>query len=297
MRNLLSLLVIVVVAAGVSFAQLNVADVSETGNYNTGSVYQDGYMNYVKAVTLGDWNTIDADQMGGKFPKGVQNQIYIDQIGDRNDANLYQHDKRNWIDADQFGDDNSVRIQQLRNLNWAKTIQRGDLNTIFVGQNSPWSAPNQGNTYWNRQLGDDNYTHFYQWGGFNYLYVDQVGDENRLFSFKNGNRFGGGESDGNLNSVVLYQVGNMNETALRQHGNRNTFTARQQGYWNYIRGFDGTPAPDYNSDAMQIGNRHTATLRQIGDINDIFLYQYGTGHTQTVNQVGDYNSTDVYQTN
>ena len=226
------------------------------GNYNYSEIWQEGNANRAAQTTVGDDNATVGDD----------NEAYITQIGNNNDAGFWGISEL-WGGTDamfnagqrQFGNDNIASIYQEGSYNRALQRQNtfetpGDENTAYIEQhgtnsgNSPWGFDVVGAGQ--KQFGNNNYASIYQNGWENYAYSIQTGNWNTVFQSQTGEyNYGIATQTGDGNSISQDQDGNYNRSIATQTGDGNWISQSQAGNWNY-------------SIVTQTGNGNAATVTQ-----------------------------------
>src|SRR6056297_1644829 len=189
----------------------NVATVTQDGgNFNNGQISQ-GYL----------WNMPAANASVAN-----DNEGYIDQLGDLNNATVMQLGNNNFFNLVQNGTGNTVGEEGRVSTGSVWFKQRGDRNE-FVGVNQGsnslslalFSAAEQNNGA-TLDFDSEGITGYY--GSF------QIGNDNRIGLRQGNNDVGQIQQLGNSNTSLLYQVGAESHSAtILQDGNSNTASVSQ----------------------------------------------------------------------
>jgi len=225
MKKLTTLIVILIVTAGMTFAQNNTATVDQTGNDHEADIEQVGFS-----------NTAYVDQTDG----GSNGDAFADisQAGENNNVNLNQ---RAFFG---FPDESHATITQIGNNNSVE----GTSETSAFYQNQPggvvevYMEGNENTLYSLRSEAQKNKNEFF---------LDIIGNDNLVGMEQEG---GSGDVDieGNFNDVTLSQLGN--NTAY------NTATVDIMGSSN---GVDVTQTMDSNTATVNVtGSYNSATITQ-----------------------------------
>lgn len=176
-------------------------------NGNNGNLGQQGNVNG-GTVVVGDPPPIDIS-----MPPVTDRGVFINQIGDSNDADVVQTASNAYARVDQNGSDNDADVTQ------------SDTGTAYL------DAAQQGN--WNFARVQQSGT------GQNVLYATQDGNNNWMWSNQialgavyNGARL---MQTGNNNDMSLHQEGSDNLALLTQDGNNDGMTAVQIGDGNRLQ--------------------------------------------------------------
>ena len=333
MKNITTLLVLILFTAGMAVAQNNEADVTQNTNASEVNLDQQGSSNDATVLQT----------------RGQYHEAQIQQIGNSNELNLTQDNTNTFAEIDQLGDANVAQIFQRSRLfrgpgNVASSIeltQDGDGNRANIRQDAEaGDGGAQTNILSALQYGNDNYLNVDQnrdiGPGYNKAYVEQYGDENTASVTQDGESNSvlvrQGEYGGSYNSVADFTQtgdGNYFETKqVRSYGN--TVSGTQEGDDNYyrasVRGSDNTVTMDMLGDANfgswsisslgwphqpadnelsidVVGSDNYSTGRIAGDNNTVTIMQYGEGNrigtswytSDGVNIAGDFNTVSISQ--
>lgn len=338
-----------VFALSFAMAQNNTADVNQVGNGNNGIVNQSGNSNSANVDQYGS-NIAKVEQVGisnkGKIAQGasgasvLNNYVpgypgdwkegaFINQSGERNDAEIDVNVSRNGSRIDQLGNDNwakqevnsafarttnwdrmGVDINQEGNNNWANQKTIASFGTYGV----------QGMKI--NQDGNYNVADQLSIGGMsNATEIEQIGNNNNNPD-QSGNTFNV-SATGLANPLALswahkpvgnytqYMFQNKGATHMYVEGNNNN-TAQYQEYsvwsvsgqndaWMDIFGSENNVAQgqlgDMNSSEIDIaGDDNVVTSSQFGDNNFVEIDLTGASNVVGVQQVGDFHSAAVLQT-
>ncbi|MBP3193830.1 hypothetical protein [Natronogracilivirga saccharolytica] len=308
MKNITTLLVLILFTAGMAVAQNNEASVAQNGNDNDATIDQVGadHEASITQVSSRHDGTIDQEGEGHQASltqedgkSGYSGQDYqvgtITQRGLNQIANVIMRSDRLGSNAtvDQDGADNEVYLRQQHSGNYTATLtQDGSDNYIWANQRESFSQ------YLNVLQEGDNNRFFGSLGsGSSNTEVTQSSDDN-LVVIQQGRHSGAGAG---AEAIIEQSVGNGNIVELTQ-GSDETALFTQEGNSNMIEGpgsgFDwgfGSVA-DLETDegsARQRGGAF-AEVDQFGDYNTLWLDQDGASDA-TVLQDGDWNSASVYQ--
>lgn len=229
------------------------------------------------------------------------NVAYVDQIGDRNHADVDQynggfagdaHDAKVWSQ----GNDNTAKIYQERaagdaiitqigNANWADIFESGNL---YDG--APMNGAYDAFAY---QEGNANVTTIDIWGTNATAYAVQVGNSNKI--------------DQDLGSGMGEKVGNSDFDA-RQYGDRNTAIQMMDGEgWAggitavnnygtiYQDGNDNTAKQYMQEGGFPAAANNFAGATQVGNANWSEQWQTGMGNSSTHSQIGNSNIEITHQ--
>lgn len=263
MKRLIAFAVAFILVSGYTFAQ-HTDVITQTGNDNKAKVEQ-------KFVG------------GGANLPG--NEAYVDQIGNRNDADVYQ-DNNGFGGSEQYadvlsqGNDNIARVTQINDGFNAFITQYGNNNDgrIFQSGNK-----GRGDVY---QDGNNNLGRMNVWATNSDGYIEQKGNDN--------------DARQNLGQGAGLKVEDSYFEA-KQYGNRNV--ARQdiegQGFagainsdnnkgWIYQDGDDNFGKQDIGSYMGDVANNR-GWITQQGNNNDARQFMNGDGNSSTINQTGNQN--------
>lgn len=183
------------------------------------------------ASTTGDSNQVNVQQ------NGINNSVYIQQIGDFNLGVQKQDGLNNAVELQQnnYSFRNRARTEQMPSAeqNTAQQYQSGEYNVMTIFQ-----ADGKLNTAQQHQSDNE--------GGANKAVIVQRGSNNRAIQSQSGIENSAGEGwvtiintgilqDGNFNDAVQYQIGNYNTSTIIQFGDNNEAAVNQTGANNQSR--------------------------------------------------------------
>ncbi|MEI6565665.1 MAG: hypothetical protein WCR20_03240 [Verrucomicrobiota bacterium] len=313
----LSLVLGIVLVAGMAMAQPNTAVVTDNGSFNASYINQLGGVNGNNSATItqiGDLNNaaVGDHAASSLFPvltgtKGIT-QSGKGNTGSISQTNLFTGTVSAGPEAGmgQYGMDNTATITQSHNSAWMQEYafakQVGNGNTSLQKQASMFGYSHVS------QVGDENKAETQQSGGYsqkanilqngdnneayqfqgsttlsytqnNVAEASQLGDHNQSWQVQKGSdNFAKTTQETNDNDAYLYQNGNFNKaTILQKSGNFNVVNLTQDG---------GAVA-----DILQNGANNT--LMGVGDIMATSL----NGSTLNLDQLGNGNTLQLQQTN
>lgn len=319
MRNLLSVLLIVVVSVGLVFAQ-NTSEVSQNGTGNINSVDQLGWLNYSKILQDGTGNDAFLKQ------EGISHSSTITQaaLTDYNDANVFQfgldhisnltqtgfggnyaeviqHDgyvEGNQSDVYSYGLLNSVVVHQQDNSQYSSVVQNGwsehSSATVYQkgwDQNSVIEQTYDYNTAIVNQDGANHSSNIDQTG---FLYtppgnladVFQRGLHQTSQIFQNGENIAGViQTDwDNYSFIDQNSLGSTdeNEAYVDQDGWKHSSKIYQTGQF-------------HDADVLQRDKFNSSTITQLNYDNDAWVQQYDKLNESVIWQDGVSNDAYVWQ--
>jgi len=319
MKNIATLLVAILITAGMSFAQNNDATVLQEVDDSEVNIDQMGSNNQASASqSLGNNNMfIEIDQNGTSNQADVAQQwgqwhwTYVDQIGAGNELKLIQDNTSTRVDVMQDGDGNyadifhrnylfsfndyisSVFLKQDGDENEALIVSDGSGNTVNVlqaGENNDAHLTQSGdqNSADIRQgaVGgsNDSYVNLTQSGYKNSVDIRQIVSDNQSFT---------GSQSGDLHSFRLFSRGTGHVVTMDMDGDRNLsdWIIGDNLSEDNVLTLDVDGSRNHSGGSIQ-GSFNTVTLQQSGDYNRI-----GTSYLAKDGVVinGDYNTVDISQ--
>ncbi len=298
----LSIFLIMVFAVVFAMAQNNIADVTQVGNGNNGIVNQSGNSNNAEVDQYGS-NIAKVEQIGvsnkGEIAQGasgasvLNNYIpgysgdwkegaFINQTGERNDAEIDVNVSRNGSRIDQLGNDNwakqEVNSTYARTTNW-------DRMGVDINQ--------KGNNNWANQKTIASFGTY----GVQGMKINQEGNYNVADQLSIG---------GMSNATEIEQIGNNNNNPTHSG---NTFDVSATGLANPLAlSWAQKPAGNYTQYMFQNkgethmyvegNNNNTAqyqeySVHSISGQNDAWMDIFGSGNDVAQGQLGDLNSSDI----
>ena len=294
---------ILIAVSSHALAEMNSAQLLQSGNDNIGAIDQQGSGNYAylqqeaqdnSQATItqsGVSNSASVYQM-----QGFENTTHVTQFGDSNTLDISMTGSADGAIASSIGNNNSIRSEQYGGVSSAMLTQVGDNNAIDSSLQSSTSAlvsqtGNNNTAYVTAssyrlgsnqtevtQNGDDNQatTRITSQFGNIALTHDGIGNLANISSSGRSTRVSG-VSTGQTNTVDISQDIETGSVRFEQAGDGNILAVNQEGYSGY-----------YQADVTQVGIANQATLvqsagEQLGT-SSAALSQTGTGNIATVIQ-------------
>ena len=305
-------------SAGVVFAtqqngEANGATVSLTGDFTEFAMIQDGAINNLVGIGVGNSNDLAVRQIGvdttvapivvppvrffgvviipgftipgftipggnndAQFDvAGDDNEMFIDQAGNSNDVTVDIDGDSNVSENIQTGDRNDAVVVIAGDTNRDLTTQTGDDNTSDVTITGDLNAATL------TQIGDDNDSD-----------LSITGDSNASTTAQNGNANDSSVTiTGDFNTASLTQSGDDNGSVVSIEGDSNGSTTTQTGNANDS---SVTITGDFNTATQtQTGNSNDWTASIIGNTNVATLLQSGNDNVASLTIDGDFNSSTL----
>ena len=274
----------------------NGARITQEGEFNQATVYQDSDSSVGIAEAFGNDNTHYIQQTG----VGAQSQMTA--TGDSNSMTVMQHETGGFIThravSDVTGDNNTVEITQDQNGQWgyAREVAGSD-NTIVIEQ----VGDNWNEAYVDRLQGDNNSVEISQDGYYNIASVkDMVSSDSSISITQTGDRqrlnVDNLTGDGNVLDIEQHGGGTTGNSlnAEDMAGGDNTIVAVQDGAANSIT----LAANDEGGNTyqnFQEGDNNESVMESVGTGNDFWVEQVGDSNIAYVGAAGDDNNGAIDQ--
>lgn len=251
MKKSIFLFIVLILTAGLVFAQSNDGTVTQNGNDNDGDVTQTGNLNTAVADQInGDRNSADVDQ------NGASNEAYLTQ-----GMTVGYYSSYGTTTTDMISDDNSATINQVGDANTVDFLQVGEANVGSISQ-----AGNGNTSYaYTGWAGD--------WWGFGGVVASLYSDNSTVNISQTGN---------DHYAAVWQYGGNLNDVTITQTLNDN-YSSIAQGFIYDDLNYDFTN-PIYNVE------NNDASVAQYGVDNSLRLFQLGDDNSFDLIQNGDINT-------
>jgi len=290
MKKLSLVLVVLALAAGVTFAQTNnIGLVTQSDLSQTATIDQQGTLNKSVVNQSNEANTADIKQTNSKA--GYMTDSEVSQSGKRNLATIVQ------VSGNTVPNDVNL-IGTLK----AFVIQSGNDNEALQHQGP---SNQQGRSYAEIiQGGNDNYASQNQLRYGNDARINQAGSNNTAMQAQDALILP--DEEGSANAAVINQSGNWNESTQTQDGWANTVTADQSGSNNKSTQYQKDYSWKSIASVNQSGNWNTAAQTQLGYLNKASIEQQSDGNTAIQDQTGSatrrpganydpYNEAEIFQ--
>jgi len=280
-------------------AGYNVANILQEGNTNVLGQYNNlsanAYQKNGFGNGVGDMSSLDLDQIGDLNEAGLWQEHHaeasIAQNGNENDAHVYQsgtaglavnsafvsqNGNLNEADVNQDGEGNSASVQQ-GHAAYTSSSNTADIDQMGNSNTASFGLQDgDGNEVTASQDGSGNYSDFFvEYGNDNTISTSVVGDGNRT-EFEVDADWSVWSSD---NSITIDKDGDSNYVAGYVKGDDNTVSITQDGSGNMV-GSDW-----YTGDGVNItGSNNTVSVSQMSDGNVSMTTVNGSNNTATITQ-------------
>jgi len=267
MKKLSFILATLLLSSGASFAQSNVANITESGSEQTATIDQDGILNKSYVIQSNKENTANVQQ--SNFNVLYNTLSDVNQSGEKNLATVKQISNGTLTGANAIGTLKAL-VNQYGNRNEALQeqgphTQQGISSTEII------------------QGGNDNFASQHQLKYGNDAKINQSGSNNNAQQAQDATLLP--DEDGSFNTALIDQSGNNNTAIQTQNGWANTVKALQSGSGNTSI-----------QDQQDYSWKSVASVYQSGNANEAYQTQLQSLNTANINQYSDLNKATQNQT-